>query len=480
MLTERQRLLVHAHRLWDLGLTMVAFVASYFVKKYLLPLPFRGLTIAPNYYVILLMVVIIWYVLIYRLGLHEHFETQPLSKILWNVIKIVGLGLLLLALGLYIFKIRDVSRIMIGLFGVFDLTLLIFSKLAVHRVLTYYQIKGLAVNNVIIIGSRERAKDFIEAVRRQVARDIDIIGCLETERQRLGVEVKEGVGVIGTLEDLPAILKERVVDGVVFAMPLNKIDKAHEYIALAEDMGVRIRVIPDWQIHALMYRPRIATIVLESFAGIPVMTLTSTSRDDEALLIKTALDFAAAAMGLIVLSPLFVFIAGAIKLFSRGPVFFKQERSGLYGRRFMFYKFRTMSADAETRKEELKALNEADGPAFKIKKDPRIIPFIGTFLRKTSLDELPQLLNVLKGEMSLVGPRPPVPSEVKQYEDNWRRRLSMKPGLTCLWQILPNRNETDFDEWMLLDLEYIDRWSLWLDFRILFQTIRAVLSGQGR
>jgi len=183
---------------------------------------------------------------------------------------------------------------------------------------------------------------------------------------------------------------------------------------------------------------------------------------------------------LILASPLLILISILIKLSSKGPVFFKQERVGLYGRKFNVYKFRTMIQNAEDKLEELKDKNEADGPVFKIKKDPRIIPFIGKFLRKVSLDELPQLINVLEGEMSLVGIRPPIESEVKEYNIWQRRRLSMKPGITCLWQIQPNRNDLTFDQWMDLDLEYIDNWSLSLDLKVLFKTVLVVFTAQGR
>jgi lipopolysaccharide/colanic/teichoic acid biosynthesis glycosyltransferase len=169
-----------------------------------------------------------------------------------------------------------------------------------------------------------------------------------------------------------------------------------------------------------------------------------------------------------------------LKLFSPGPILFTQVRCGLNGRKFRVYKFRTMGIDAETKRNEVEHMNETDGPVFKINKDPRIIPYLGTFLRKTGLDELPQLINVLKGEMSLVGPRPPIPSEVAQYDLWQRRRLSMKPGMTCLWQTARNRNEVPFEQWMNLDLKYIDNWSLKLDFVILLKTIGVVLSGQGR
>ena len=156
------------------------------------------------------------------------------------------------------------------------------------------------------------------------------------------------------------------------------------------------------------------------------------------------------------------------------------ERCSLNGWRFMVYKFRTMVVDAEKRLHEVKALNEMDGPVFKIRKDPRIVPCIGALLRKTSLDELPQIINVLRGEMSLVGPRPPIPAEVEEYEVWQRRRLSMKPGLTCIWQCALKRNEIGFNEWMKMDLSYIDNWSLWLDFKIIFRTVKVVLLGEGR
>jgi lipopolysaccharide/colanic/teichoic acid biosynthesis glycosyltransferase len=224
----------------------------------------------------------------------------------------------------------------------------------------------------------------------------------------------------------------------------------------------------------------VANIREAEFTGIQTLTLQSAPLNEGRLLIKAILDYGLAFIFVLVFLPVFAVISLSILVVSPGPVLYRQVRLGRNGRRFKVLKFRTMVMDADQKLEELRALNEADGPAFKIKNDPRIIPFVGTFLRKSSLDELPQLINVLKGDMSLVGPRPPIPGEVDEYEIWQRRRLSMKPGLTCLWQIAPRRNDLSFDQWMKLDLEYIDKWSLRLDFLLLVKTAGTVITGAGR
>ncbi|MCK4575145.1 sugar transferase [candidate division WOR-3 bacterium] len=215
---------------------------------------------------------------------------------------------------------------------------------------------------------------------------------------------------------------------------------------------------------------------LEVYNDIPLLNFKTTTLRKWELLVKGIFDRVFSFIMLILLFPLFFMVAVLIKLTSKGPVFFRQVRCGVNGRKFIFYKFRTMVEDAEKRKSELTHLN-VKKIVFKISEDPRITK-IGRFLRKTSIDELPQLYNVFKGDMSLVGPRPPVPQEVELYEDWQRRRLSMKPGLTCLWQV-DGRSELDFDDWMKLDLEYIDTWTLSLDMKILLRTIPAVLSTKG-
>jgi lipopolysaccharide/colanic/teichoic acid biosynthesis glycosyltransferase len=219
---------------------------------------------------------------------------------------------------------------------------------------------------------------------------------------------------------------------------------------------------------------------IENFLSEPALTISRGQEKKDTLLIKSIMDYVLAILVLIATSPIIVIILFLIKMFSPGPFFYKQVRCGLYGRKFPLLKFRTMIPGAEEMQDSLSAYNEASGPAFKIKKDPRIIPYIGTLLRKIGLDEIPQFINVIRGEMSVVGPRPPIPSEVEQYELWQRRRLSMKPGITCLWQIQPSRNDISFEQWMDMDMNYIDHWSIWLDIYIILKTIPAIISGRGR
>jgi exopolysaccharide biosynthesis polyprenyl glycosylphosphotransferase len=226
-----------------------------------------------------------------------------------------------------------------------------------------------------------------------------------------------------------------------------------------------------------LFATRIATRSVEDLDGIPLLTLSTTPSDSLALAAKRAFDLFEAAVALLVLAPVFLVVAVAIRLESPGPIFFRQRRVGVYGREFNLYKFRSMYQDAEARLESLRARNEVSGPVFKMRDDPRVTR-VGRFIRRASIDELPQFWNVLRGEMSVVGPRPPLPSEVKQYERWQLRRLSVKPGITCTWQV-SGRSQISFEQWMELDLRYIDSWSLWQDVKILARTIPAVLTGRG-
>ncbi|MBN2039647.1 MAG: sugar transferase [Spirochaetes bacterium] len=479
MQKSKNNLIIFIHTLLDVILVVTAFMAAYFLKKFILPAPYRGLALNPNYYIVLLIAVITMYLTFNIFNLYSPIALKRFRNLFFNMIKAVSTGIIFLIAFLFLANMQDVSRILLGLFYVNIIIFLSVSKGIIFLIFRAYQNNIHNIPNVLVIGSKQRAKQVIELILKSSA-NIKIIGCLETDEKEIGKVVAGGIRVLGTMEDLKNIVLKGVVDEVIFAMSLSRIEAADKYMLLIEEIGIHVRIIPDWQIHSLLYKPRFARILFDDFFGTPTMVVSPTTSMYRDLFLKSVIDYTSSAIMTLFLLPFILVIGAAIRIFSRGPVFFKQERLGLNGRKFYLYKFRTMVPDAEKRLAELMHLNEADGPAFKIDKDPRIIPVIGRILRKTSLDELPQLFNVLKGEMSLVGPRPPIPSEVEQYDVWQRRRLSMKPGLTCIWQIAPNRNDIDFNRWMEMDLEYIDNWSLKQDFLILFRTMKVVVAGHGR
>lgn len=398
------------------------------------------------------------------------------------VLNFATINISILVLSFYVLKIENISRLMIGIFYVVNILLLLSSRKIMNMILGFLRTRNsLSPYVLVVVGSKQAAKDLISATQLDTESNFKILGCLELDNASVGREVINGVKIIGTLDQLEDILTHNVVDEVMVAMPVDLSWNAEKYFSVAEAIGVQIRVVPHWHLRkSLSARPRFYSMDFEEFQHIPTFVLSATPPNNAALLIKATFDYLFAFCLLILLAPMLLAVCCAIKMSSPGPVLFKQVRSGLNGRRFSLYKFRSMVLNAEELLPALLQLNEASGPVFKIRRDPRIIPWVGTFIRKTSLDELPQLINVVKGEMSLIGPRPPIPEEVTQYRLQERRRLSMKPGITCLWQIQPHRNEISFAKWMELDLAYIDNWSLWLDFKILCQTVSTVLLGRGR
>jgi exopolysaccharide biosynthesis polyprenyl glycosylphosphotransferase len=480
MLKEHASLTLEMQKFIDITITGFSFIAAYFIKRNLMPGDLSNLSTDPNYYIVLLLIVIAWYISFKWMGMYMSFRQQAFWQFFVVILKSCFMGMVLVSVAMYLTRIQGVSRLLMGIFFMLDICLLTLFKYIIFKTLEKIRTDGFNTRNILIVGSEDRACQVIEAVEKFKATGYRVLGCFELEEESLGKTVYGDHKVIGLIRDLEAYLRNNIVDELIFAIPLKKIKDGDRYMILAESMGIKVRIIPDWELHYLMYRPDIATIQFEEFLGVYNMALQSTPQNEGKLLIKNTFDFISGLVLILLLSPFLIVIGLAIKLFSKGPVLYKQERLGMNGRRFQVYKFRTMVENADELLRELAEMNEADGPVFKIKNDPRIIPYVGSFLRKTSLDELPQLLNVIKGEMSLVGPRPPIPKEVDEYSVWHRRRLSMKPGMTCLWQIAPRRNDLSFEDWMKLDLKYIDTWSLFNDFKILVLTARAVLTGAGR
>ncbi|WP_027715499.1 sugar transferase [Desulfuromonas sp. TF] len=461
------------HRIVDLLLTAVAFLTAYLAS--LLWLGASSGLADNGVFPFLFLASLVCCGLSYDFfSLYEIHGRQNFDRTFLHVVKSTLAGTAGVVLLIYTLRLQGDSRLLIGLFLGFNILLLTAYRGGLHL----RRKNGASSKEILIIGSLERAREVVRYITANEELGYHLIGCLEVGPEYVGAEVAEGIKVIGTLGEFKRILLEQTVDEVVFAMPLQVIDNVADYFIFAEEQGLSVRVLPDWQIPQMMYQPKIASVFVQNFVGIPTLVLSSVPRKEFSLLVKAILDRSLTLAGLLVLSPLLVLIAVSVKVSSKGPVFFRQERCGLNGRKFILYKFRTMVPEAEKLKGRLLAANEMDGPVFKIKNDPRVTP-LGKILRRTSMDELPQLINVLRGEMSLVGPRPPLPSEVKEYKHWQLRRLSMKPGLTCIWQV-SGRNDVGFEEWMRMDLEYIDRWSLLLDFKLLLKTVQVVILGTGR
>ena len=481
MLRENNKIFQGMHQGWDLGLTLVSFISAYYVKRYLLPQPWGGLSTEPNYYALLMLCIIIWYSVFRFSGVYRPYRKRPFSSIALDVLQAVAVCAMILLGILFFVKEQSLSRIFLGLFILIDLGLLIGSKWVFYKTLRHLRKTGFNTRNIVIVGTGPRAGKVIEALKKQPESGLIVIGCLTASSQSSN-EPDSGNAppVLGNLSELEKILTNHVVDELIFVEPLRLIANAGQYIQVAEQRGISVHILPEWGLRQMGFTPQVAKLSYENMMGMPILSLMVTPDHHPALIVKNIIDVLLSGLGLVLCAIPFALIAVAIKITSPGPVFFRQERIGQNGRVFTLYKFRTMVPNADKMKQSLLDKNESDGPVFKIRNDPRVIPFIGSFLRKTSLDELPQLINVLKGEMSLVGPRPPLKEETVLYKSGQHRRLSMKPGITCLWQISPQRNDISFWDWVKLDLEYIDHWSLGLDFKILFRTMWVAVTGQGR
>lgn len=378
--------------------------------------------------------------------------------ILWTISKSVALAALVIVAVMYFLQLSQLSRGVIVLFAGLSVMALLAKDVVFQRYLRRQAVTGKHAHTAILVGSSERNVEFETALAQNPDWNLRVLVTLDPSGE--------------SLRRLPALLHQHPVDCVVFNVTQTYFSEVEKAILACEIEGVEAWLVADF------VKTSIARVTIDDFHGKPLLVFRTTPDLSWQLICKRLIDVAGAVAALIVLGPLVMApVALAIKLTSPGPILFRQKRSGLHGRLFTMYKFRSMVDNAEMLRAELDALNEMSGPVFKMKKDPRVTP-IGKFIRKTSIDEFPQLWNVLAGDMSLVGPRPPIPNEVDKYDPWHRRRLSMKPGLTCLWQI-SGRNKIGFDQWMKLDLQYIDHWSLWLDFKILLRTIPVVLSGFG-
>jgi len=477
MLKQQARLVARIVYLADLALTSGAFFAAFFIRDVVLPwiaprhFP-TGLFPISEYLKVYPFVLVIWSVLLFSYHSYHSHRTIPLTKETLTILRVVAVGNLLLATLAYLLPLRQLSRVWFVLFAALSTVLLVAGKILLRVLARYVRTKGLNYRTVLLVGTGRRALDVARMIVNHKYWGYKILGFVSD-----GHRLPNGWAryrIFGAVPDLKKILEQtraEPIDEIVFAVTRKKLDEMKQIFLMCEELGIRTRVAMNF------FQNRVARMEVEEIEGIPFLTFTTTPSDETELAFKRALDVAVSMLILTLTAPVLLIAALAIRMTSPGSIVFKQERIGLNGRIFTLYKFRTMIEDAHERRGEVTHLNEMTGPVFKAKDDPRVTA-VGRWLRKFSLDEIPQLWNVLKGDMSLVGPRPPIPEEVASYHRWHRRRLSMKPGLTCLWQI-SGRNQVDFDRWMQMDLQYIDNWSPSLDLKILLRTIPAVLSGRG-
>lgn len=414
----------------------------------------------------------LWLLIMYLLKATEIPRTKKYAALFWEYFLSAVAIFMILVFIYFIFKLYALSRTFLILIPTYGFLLLFSLRVLEYRVFKQYRAKGFNFLNVVLIAD-DSSLPFIESMLEHKEWGYKIVAIF-TGSEEIRKKYEKTIIILPEdyIEVLNDLMEVDMIDEVLYVKNRIATNVVRKIIRSCEELGV---------VFSIMYRDEKLTLsntVKTQISNYKFLTFINVPHNTYALGVKKILDIVGSLLALIFLSPLLITIAILIKVTSPGPVIYQQPRVGLRGRQFQLYKFRTMVVNADELKKELEDLNEADGPAFKIADDPRVTK-VGKFLRKTGLDELPQLFNILKGEMSLIGPRPPLPEETTQYERWQLRRLSVKPGLSCFWQVKPDRNSIKFEKWMELDLAYIDNWSLRLDFVILFKTVKTIFHKTG-
>jgi exopolysaccharide biosynthesis polyprenyl glycosylphosphotransferase len=471
--SPRCRILLDSFKVFDLLLVITAyFGAALSVFPWLGPLSleqFLSMRVSVKNLVVVAAIILAWRCFFYCFGLYDSKRLASRLSVALDVLKATTIGTIILAVATTLDRIDLVTpRFLVISWGLSTL-LIVASRLGLRFVLEEIRKRGHNLRHILIAGTNSRTLDFARAVETRPELGFRVVGFVDDSWDGMAEFEKEGRPVVANFDTFLEFIRTNVVDELVIGLPMQSLySQAARLAAFAEEQGIAVRFLPsifDAKIkNGRKYEPDPVTHAETSEAN----TFTA----------KWVFDFTVALISLIIVTPLLLVIAILIKLTSPGPVFFVQKRVGLNKRIFSIVKFRTMVAEAEQRIREIEHLNEASGAVFKMKDDPRVTR-IGRFLRRTRIDELPQLFNVLKGDMSMVGPRPLPLRDYRRFsEDGQRRRFSVRPGINCLWQV-HWRSKIPFNEWMELDLRYVDQWSIWLDLQILSRTIPAVLRGSG-
>ena len=451
--------------LTDVLLITLAFLAAYETR---IRLQFEKVFYLDFLVATLLLIIsmLCWTAIGYWFNIYEKLDSAHPRVVLRDTFRQCALGAISLVLAEYMLRL-DLSRSFVALFAIYAWVLLCLFRINFARAIGTVRREFGTAHFVMVVGSGASARHLGQALEQSADYGVRLMGFLDDEPGQ--VELSQAYQQY-PLSRLPELLRQQVIDEIIFAVDSGRLAGMEEVFLLCDEEGVRTRVVVDFfpHVNSQVYLDRLGTT--------PLLTFSAAPHDEIRLLLKRITDILLAAAALVLLLPFMLLIALLILLTSPGPAIFRQERCGLNGRRFVFYKFRSMCDNAEELKASVAHLNQRS-TAFKIPNDPRLTR-LGWFLRKFSIDEWPQLWNVLKGDMSLVGPRPAVPEEVERYQRWQRRRLRMRPGLTCLWAVA-GRDALDFETWMKMDMQYIDTWSLALDWKIILRTIPRVLTGRG-
>jgi exopolysaccharide biosynthesis polyprenyl glycosylphosphotransferase len=477
MVPLRRVVLLTALKLFDLFALTACFVTAALVAR---PIPglsvehLLALRVRIRNVVIVAGLLAIWHLVLAASGVYRSKRLTSRRRELVGIVRAMALVTAATYVVTSAFGMALDRRWFLSVFFSASTAVLVASRLALRGLLIMARRRGRNLRYVLVVGTNHRAVAFARKLEAHGELGYRLVGFVDTGAwDAAGEFARSGYRLVATLPQLPELLRRQVVDEVFVFLPLRSFyEQGSRVVSQCEEQGIRV-TLPSALFE--LKNGHVASDELETDA---LVTIATGCIGGAAASAKRAIDVLASATLLVVLAPLLAATAIAVKLTSPGPVFFAQERVGLNKRRLRVWKFRTMVADAERRMKEVEQLNEADGPVFKCRKDPRITP-LGAFLRKASIDELPQLWNVLKGDLSLVGPRPLPVRDYEGFGHDWhRRRFSVRPGITCLWQI-GGRSNLTFERWMELDMQYIDTWSLWLDLKILVKTIPVVLRGTG-
>ena len=462
--TEGRKRYLFLFELMLIALIYAAF--TYAWKEFAEP----GLSVGPDFYILGLINIAIWSIFYKFTIIAKLPRTRRYLEILFQFVRVSFFAAATLILIKYILGLNTINILFILFYSGFNLFVIFHTRVLSYSIFKTYRAKGRDLHRVIVIADWH-SDVFINKILEEKEWGFKISKVI-TDSRLIIKKFGKNLDILPESTDIKNIIDHEIIDEVIYCKGLANEETISRLAEICNEIGVIFRL----QSNLSPLDENVLQYTTLNNSG--KLSLVDAPSNNTALLIKQISDIYFSLIMLILLSPVFLLMGIIIKLDSRGPALFVQERVGLRGRKFLLYKFRTMVLDAENMIDELQAKNEADGPVFKIKSDPRITRF-GSFLRKTGLDELPQLYNVLKGEMSLIGPRPSLPSEVQKYERWQLRRLSVKPGITCTWQIIPNKNEVKFENWMKLDLQYIDKWNLLKDAGLFLRTVKTFFTAMG-